>query len=182
MDQSLGGDVQAVVTNLTNPVVELGLATLVLVPIIVIHGWLLGRTSKSFSVRFALYTPATPPWRVSGLAGVTIALLVVIHLVETLLWTIPLLGLRILPNFRDAYYYVLEAYTTLGEGPVPLPDNWRLVGPIIAISGLFTFGWTAGVLVYVMGETSKLHAARSRKAAKEVGKTVHEEAARPPAP
>ena len=23
-----------------------------------------------------------------------------------------------------------------------LPDEWRLVGPVIAISGLFTFGWT----------------------------------------
>ena len=35
---------------------------------------------------------------------------------------------------RDSYYYVLENYTTLYEGAVSLPDRWRLIGPIIAMS------------------------------------------------
>jgi hypothetical protein len=153
---------------LTNPVVELGLATLILVPVIVVHGWLLGRVSKVFSTHFALYTPATERWRVTVLVGITITSLVFIHLLETLLWTAPLLWLGILDNFRDAYYYVLEAYTTLGEGTLYLPDEWRLVGPVIAISGLFTFGWTASVLVYVMNQTGKLHAERSKAAAAQV--------------
>ena len=145
--------------------VELVLATLILVPVIVVHGWLLGRTSKIFSTHFALYTPATERWRVTVLVGLTITSLVFIHLLETLLWTVPLLSLGIIDNFRDAYYYVLEAYTTLGEGTLYLPDQWRLVGPVIAISGLFTFGWTASVLVYVMNQTGKLHAERSKAAA-----------------
>jgi hypothetical protein len=157
---------QPVELILTNPVVELFLATLILVPVIVVHGWLLGRTSKVFSTHFALYTPATERWRVTALVGFTITALVFIHLLETLLWTVPLLSLGILDNFRDAYYYVLEAYTTLGEGTLYLPDEWRLIGPVIAISGLFTFGWTASVLVYVMGENGKLHAARSKAEAK----------------
>jgi hypothetical protein len=147
---------------LTNPIVELALATLILIPIIVIHGWSLGRVSKLFSSRFALYTPATPGWRVTLLTSITITLLVAIHLVETLLWTIPLTSLGMIDNFRDAYYYVLEAYTTLGEGTVALPDQWRLMGPVIAISGLFTFGWTGSVLVYVMTQIGKLHAERSK--------------------
>jgi hypothetical protein len=150
---------------LTNPLGELSLATTILVPIIIIHGWCLGQVSKLFSGRFALYTPATPAWRPSALTFVTIAILVVIHLLETLLWTVPLLQLGIMRNFRDAYYYVLEAYTTLGEGNVTLPDQWRLVGPVIAISGLFTFGWTGSVLVYVMSQQGKLRAERSRLAA-----------------
>jgi hypothetical protein len=154
---------------LTNPVVELALATLILVPVIVVHGWSLGQVSKFFSGHFALYTPDTARWRVTALTGLTITALVVIHLVETLIWTAPLLWLGILDNFRDAYYYVLEAYTTLGEGTLYLPDQWRLVGPVIAISGLFTFGWTASVLVYVMNQTGKLHAERSKAAARSVG-------------
>ena len=40
---------------------------------------------------------------------------------------------------RDSYYFVLESYTTLGEGTVSLPDRWRLIGSIMAMSGLFTF-------------------------------------------
>lgn len=154
--------VTAVATNLTDSMVELLLATLVLVPVIVVHGWLLGRTSKIFSTHFALYTPETARWRVTVLVGLTITSLVFIHLLETLLWTVPLLWLGIISNFRDAYYYVLEAYTTLGEGTLYLPDQWRLVGPVIAISGLFTFGWTGSVLVYVMSQTGKLHAERSK--------------------
>jgi len=154
--------VTAVASNLTDSMVELLLATLVLVPVIVVHGWLLGRTSKVFSTHFALYTPETARWRVTVLVGLTITSLVFIHLLETLLWTVPLLWLGIISNFRDAYYYVLEAYTTLGEGTLYLPDQWRLVGPVIAISGLFTFGWTGSVLVYVMSQTGKLHAQRSK--------------------
>jgi len=38
---------------------------------------------------------------------------------------------------RDSYYYVLESYTTLGCN-ISLPDRWRLIGPIIGMSGLFT--------------------------------------------
>ena len=170
VDTAIGEGVATLGTGLSNPVVELALATAILVPVIVLHGWCLGRVSKAFSTRFALYSPATARWRVSALTAFTIAALVVVHLLETLLWTAPLLSLDIMGNFRDAYYYVLEAYTTLGEGNVALPDQWRLVGPVIAISGLFTFGWTASVLVYVMTEIGKLHAERSKAAAKAEGK------------
>ncbi len=156
--------------DVVNPMVELGFATLVLIPVIIIHGWCLAQISKFFSTRYAHYTPATPHWHVGLLTSITIALLVAIHLIETLLWTIPLLQIGILKSFRDAYYYVLESYTTLGEGNMILPDNWRLVGPVIAISGLFTFGWTASILVVIMTETGKLYAARSKAAARDAGR------------
>jgi hypothetical protein len=164
MEQTLSTDTM---TNVVDPLVELGLATAILIPVIIIHGWCLAQTSKFFSTRFARYTAATPHWRVGLLTSATIALLVAIHLMETLVWTAPLIQLEILKNFRDAYYYVLQSYTTLGEGDVILPDNWRLIGPVIAISGLFTFGWTASVLVVIMTETGKLYAARSKAAARD---------------
>lgn len=58
---------------------------------------------------------------------------------------------------------MLESYTTLGEGSVTLPERWRLIGPIIAMSGLFTFGWTGSVLVNVMTEFGKLDRGQARK-------------------
>ena len=64
---------------------------------------------------------------------------------------------------RDSYYYVLANYTTLGEGNISLPDRWRLIGPIIAMSGLFTFGWTGSVLVSIMTEFGKLDRVRAKK-------------------
>ena len=149
-----------------DPFTELGFATAVLVVIIVVHGACIGRVSKLFSTHFALYTPRTPRWRVALLMSTTIALLVIIHLFETFLWTVPIWHFRMIPNLRDAYYFVLESYTTLGEGNVVLPNEWRLAGPVIAISGLFTFGWTGGVLVYVMSQIGKLHSETSRAQAR----------------
>jgi hypothetical protein len=147
----------AVATGITQPGVfaEIGLGIAYLVVIIAVHGWCLGAISKSFSSRWKRITARTSPWRVQLLVGVTIALLALTHFFETLIWTLPIWKMEAIPNFRDAYYYVLEAYTTLGEGNIALPDHWRLAGPIIAISGLFTFSWTGSVLVYVMTETSR---------------------------
>ena len=84
-----------------------------------------------------------------------------LHLLETLMWAVPLHLLNILPGLRDSYYYVLESYTTLGEGAVELPERWRLIGPIIAMSGLFTFGWTGSVLVSIMTDFGKLDRSRA---------------------
>src|SRR5262245_61261622 len=86
-----------------NPFTELAFATLVLILIIVVHGWSLNRVSKLFSTRFALYTTHTARWRVNVLTSATIAFLVVIHLSETFIWTIPIWRFGIIPNLRDAF-------------------------------------------------------------------------------
>ena len=90
-----------------------------------------------------------------------IGALTLLHLVETLMWAVPLHLLGIVPNLRDSYYYVLESYTTLGEGNVSLPPDWRLIGPMIAMSGLFTFGWTGSVLVSIMTDFAKFDRSRA---------------------
>jgi hypothetical protein len=69
------------------------------------------------------------------------------HLVEVLLWGLTLAGLGVIPVLRDAYYYAAVTYTTLGYHGEMLPPDWRILAPIIAMSGFFAFGWTTGVLV-----------------------------------
>ena len=39
---------------------------------------------------------------------------------------------------------------------VILPDGWKMLAPIIAMSGLFTFGWTGSVLVDLVGRCQKI--------------------------
>ena len=68
-----------------------------------------------------------------------------------------------IPSLRDSYFFVLESYTTLGGGNVALPDQWRLVGPMIGMSGIFTFGWTGSVLVTIMNELGKLDRTQATK-------------------
>jgi hypothetical protein len=152
--------VSTVADQITKPgfFAELGYALIVLVLVIVFHGWCMAQISRYFGSRFARFNSATRQWRVSLLMSTTIALLALSHLAETFIWALPIWLLGLIPNLRDAYYFVLEAYTTLGESTVTLPESWRLLGPLIAISGLFTFSWTGSVLVYVMTEIGRRHA------------------------
>jgi len=148
-----------------NPVFEIFVGTLILIVVIFVHGVGIRSISLQFSKSWANVTSATPHWRLNLMLSVTIAALAILHFAETLIWSVPLYVREIIPSMRDSYYYVLESYTTLGEGNVSLPDRWRLLGPIIAMSGLFTFGWTGSVLVSIMtdfGKFDRLQARRER--------------------
>ncbi len=147
------------------PVEELAFAMIVFVLIVGVHGWSMTRISRLFSWQLARLPARAAQWRVNALMGVTISLLAVTHLAETLLWAIPIWASGLIPTGRDSYYFVLETYTTLGDSNIALPQAWRLIGPMIAISGLFTFSWTGSVLVFVVGETSRRHSSDLHRAA-----------------
>ncbi|MET0166904.1 MAG: potassium channel family protein [Vicinamibacterales bacterium] len=76
-----------------------------------------------------------------------IFLMLLTHLAEVLLWAFTLRAVGAISGFRNAFYYAAVTYTTLGYSAEMLPSDWRIVAPMIAMSGLFAFGWTTGVLV-----------------------------------
>jgi hypothetical protein len=145
------------------PFLEVTIGTIGLVVIMFLHGTAMRLINRGFSAVWVRFDAATPIWRVNLLLAGVIASFSIVHLFETLLWALPVHLLGMIPDMRDAYFFVLESYTTLGEGPVLLPDEWRLVGPVIAMSGLFTFGWTGSVLVSMMNEFAKLDRARAER-------------------
>ena len=147
----------------TNPLVELAFATLFLVGIIIFHGTAMRAITRRFNAAWVRINALTPHWRVRGLLWTAIAALTATHLVETFLWALPLVGLGMIGSLRDSYFFVLESYTTLGGGNVTLPAQWRLVGPMIAMSGIFTFGWTSSVLVTIMNELGRLDRTQATK-------------------
>ena len=79
--------------------------------------------------------------------GGLIFLILVAHLTEVFMWAITLMAVDAIRSFRDAFYYAAVTYTTLGYNAEMLPLHWRILAPMIAMSGLFAFGWTTGVLV-----------------------------------
>jgi hypothetical protein len=144
------------------PVTEIVLGTLFLIIIIFVHGAGIRTINRLFSQSWVHMDASTQHWRLNLLLAATIGSLAALHFAETLLWAIPLSMAGWIPSMRDSYFYVLENYTTLGEGTVSLPDKWRLIGPIIAMSGLFTFGWTGSVLVSVMTDFGRLDRLRAK--------------------
>jgi hypothetical protein len=85
----------------------------------------------------------------AGLALLVLMMLLT-HIVEIVAWAALLYFLGAIAVFRDASYYVSVTYTTLGYGEGTLPLNWRFLAPMIAMSGLFAFGWTTGVMFRIV--------------------------------
>jgi hypothetical protein len=84
-------------------------------------------------------------------AGVRVLLLasgliVVAHLVEVAAWALFFALQGAFPTTSSAYYFSLLQYTTVGS-ELTLPDRWRLLGGMIAISGALAFAWSTAVLL-----------------------------------
>ncbi len=82
-----------------------------------------------------------------------VTIILMTHLIEILVIATIVDTIQAMPDFRTAFYFAGETYTTLGYGDVLLPHGWRQLALFIAMSGLFTFGWTTGVLVRIVGKT-----------------------------
>jgi hypothetical protein len=117
-----------------------------------LHGILVLRKRRELRLR------AGPPRLVKGifLFASTIFLMLALHIVGFMLWAYALLLMGLVPHAYDAIYFCANAYTTLGYGNVDLGSHWRIISPIIGISGLFTFAWTTSALVNVVASHNKL--------------------------
>jgi hypothetical protein len=146
-----------------HPLVEVAIGVFALVVVILFHGVCVRIINRRFTRAWVGVRANPRPLRVNLVLAVVIGSLAATHLAETLFFAVPLTHYGIVPQFRDSYFFVLESYTTLGEGSIKLPDSWRLLGPIIAMSGLFTFGWTGSVLVSIMSQISHLDGEEARR-------------------
>lgn len=86
----------------------------------------------------------------------TILFMLGLHITETCIWGGVLYKVRLITSLRDSIYFSANTYTTIGYGKMILPDNWRELSPIMAISGLFTFAWTTGEMFGVVGKQREL--------------------------
>ena len=86
-------------------------------------------------------------WRADLLMGSIVFMLVTLHVFEMLIWSAALVYSNLIPDWRSAGFFAGNTYTTVGYGAFILPDGWRMMAPIIAMSGLFAFGWSGSVLV-----------------------------------
>lgn len=139
------------------PLVALGIGAVMLVFLVMFHGAglhliLVFRKRRERRLRLGR------PHLVAAffLFGWSVFLLLTLHIAEFMMWAYILIYLGLIERAYDAIYFCANAYTTLGYGSVDLEAHWRLISPIIGISGLFTFAWTTSALIDVVSSHRKL--------------------------
>ena len=89
---------------------------------------------------------------------------IALHQVDAVIaWAMALKAMHAMADFRTALYFAGETYTTVGYGDIVLPTEWRQLSLFIAVSSLFSFGWTTGVLVGMVNKTYETHFSSMRK-------------------
>lgn len=79
--------------------------------------------------------------------AVAILALVMLNFGDVLLCSLILVGLHPELQFFDLVLFSIGNYTTLGATPPSLSPIFAVAGPLIAMCGIFVFGWTTSFLV-----------------------------------
>jgi voltage-gated potassium channel Kch len=93
-------------------------------------------------------------WMLVRVAGWTILL----HMLEIAVWAVFYTWKEGMPDIQSAIYFSAVTYTTTGYGDLVLPETWRLVGAVEALTGILMCGWSTGFFFTVV---NRVLAARS---------------------
>jgi hypothetical protein len=62
--------------------------------------------------------------------------LILLHLAEIAVWALFYWWQKCLPDAESSFYFSGVTYTTVGYGDLVLPKEWRLLGPVEALTGI----------------------------------------------
>ena len=91
-----------------------------------------------------------PRLHLMGVMVVTVALLKFTHTLEIFAWALCYWLVGAAPAGTDLIYFAFVNYTTLGYGDVLPVQEWRLLGPMAAMTGILMFGWSTAVIFDVL--------------------------------
>ncbi|MEY2801660.1 MAG: hypothetical protein RL513_1245, partial [Pseudomonadota bacterium] len=149
--ESLGSEVP-LIQHMTQvmPVPDFVFGGGMLLLIVLIHAAAMRMLTDRFETSMQALGPRGSTWRPDLLMGAVVLLMLLLHLAEIWVWSAALVYSGLVDNWRAAGFFAANTYTTVGYGNFVLPDGWHMLAPIIAMSGLFTFGWTGSVLVEIV--------------------------------
>ena len=91
-------------------------------------------------------------WRLIRVASWTVLL----HLLQILVWAVAYAAGGAMPDFTTASYFSAVTYTTTGYGDLVLPEEWRLVGGVEALTGILMCGLSTGMFFAVFSRVFRL--------------------------
>ena len=96
--------------------------------------------------RAAQVLRAQGAWLLVRLAG----WMILLHLIEITAWSVVYTWSGAMPDLASALYFSAVTYTTTGYGDLVLPQEWRLVGAIEALTGILMCGLSTGFFFAVV--------------------------------
>ena len=138
------------------PAADLLLGGVMLVVVMLVHTAGVRATTNRVLHRSNVLMARPSRWRADLLMSGMVFALLGLHLLEMFAWAASLVYSGLVPDWRTAGFFAGNTYTTIGYGNFILPDGWKMLAPIIAISGMFTFGWSGSVLVDLIGRCQKI--------------------------
>jgi voltage-gated potassium channel Kch len=107
------------------------------------------RTGRTIATKESLH----PSLLLTGVMTSTVAVLMITHALEVIVWAVAYLIVDIAPPGAGLVYFAFVNYTTLGYGDVIPQERWQLLGPITAMNGVLLFGWSTAVIFEVLRRT-----------------------------
>jgi Ion channel len=95
-------------------------------------------------------------WSFIRLAG----WIILLHLIEISTWALFYEWQDAMPDLQSGLYFSAVTYTTTGYGDLVLPQEWRLVGAIEALTGILMCGWSTGFFFVAVSRTFRAEANR----------------------
>jgi hypothetical protein len=83
-------------------------------------------------------------WTSTRLFVIVACWIVLLHLAEISVWALFYLWQQAMPDLTSALYFSAVTYTTTGYGDLLLPEGWRLLGAVEALTGILMCGWSTG--------------------------------------
>ena len=135
------------------PIIEIMLGLSLTILTFIIHSVGMYLVMHKFELNWPSYLREKSEFRRQFYFGHLVIMMLLTHILEIFVIALVLCGIHALSDLRTAFYFTGETYTTLGFGDILLPPGWRQLALFIAMSGLFAFGWSTGVLVRIVGKT-----------------------------
>jgi hypothetical protein len=114
------------------------------------------RWSRQRQIRAQEFWRST--WVFICLAGWVILL----HLGEISVWALYYFFKGAIGDLQAAFYFSAVTYTTTGYGDLVLPEEWRLLGGIEALTGILLCGWSTGFFFAVVSRMYEAGAGSAR--------------------
>ena len=91
-------------------------------------------------------------WQVTWLLIRVAWWLIVLHLLEIAVWALFFWWHECLPDVESSFYFSGVTYATLGYGDLLLPKEWRMFGPLEALTGSLMVGLSIAFFFAVLSK------------------------------